>query len=215
MLKERFDCHACMYPVLASSARIFLLSAAFYFPEEVYAQATTGPMPSMRVLDSVYSVHGIQLGTPSHTVTWLRLEANLGKRWKHTDTFRLWEDTATIMHCPAVASFWFRGDQFIGVTYTLRKEEKTRAVFQELTRCYGPPRAGNVEGAFYWLGKRTYILYEDALPSTIVHVASLGMLNEQVIETAVRQDARKSLGWQPDSLGLPRQFPLSTEKKKK
>jgi hypothetical protein len=68
---------------------------------------------------------------------------------------------------------------------------------------------------WYWLGQRTYILYEDALPDVALHVASLGMLNEQVIETAVRREARQKLGWQPDSLGLPRQFLLPSGKTNK
>ena len=107
------------------------------------------------------------------------------------------------------------GGRFVGATYQLPQERKTRAIRQELIRRYGLPRPGNVANALYWLGQRTYILYEDALPNVTLHVASLAMLNEQVIETSVRQEARNSLGWQPDSLGLPRQFPLPADKKKK
>lgn len=140
--------------------------------------------------------------------------SGMGKRWKTTQVYVLppQADTMMLAHQPVHPEFWFRSGQFIGVTYQLKREQKSRTVLRELTRRYGPPRPGNVPGAQYWLGRRTYILYEDAVPDVVLHIASLDMLNEQVIETSVRQEARNSLGWQPDSLGLPRQFPLPTEK---
>ncbi|RSK43807.1 hypothetical protein [Hymenobacter rigui] len=140
-----------------------------------------------------------------------------GKRWKTSRVYGLLPqtDTVTLAGQPVHPEFWFRGGKFIGVTYRLRKEQKTRLILQDLTRRYGPPKPGNVAGMWYWLGQRTYILYEDALPDVSLHIASLDMLNEQVIETAVRQEARLQLGWQPDSLGLPRQFLLPGEKTKK
>lgn len=182
------------------------------------AQSTSGPMPALRQLDSAYAVHGVPFGTSESTVPSLQPQfSGIGKRWKTTRVYGLkpMADTATIAHQKVQPQFWFRGGKFIGVTYQLKKEQKTRVVLQALTRRYGPPKPGNVEGAFYWLGKRTYILYEDVLSDVTLHIASLGMLNEQVIETSVRQEARTFLGWQPDSLGLPRQFSLPTEKKKK
>jgi hypothetical protein len=187
-------------------------------PLSSQAQATTGPVSALRQLDSTYAVHGITFGTLEGTVTSLQPQfSGAGKRWKTTRVYGLkpQADTATLAHEKMQPEFWFRGGQFIGVTYQLKKEQKSRVILQALTQRYGPPKPGNVEGAFYWLGKRTYILYEDALPNVALHIASLGMLNEQVIETSVRQEARNSLGWQPDSLGLPRQFSLPTEKKKK
>ena len=76
---------------------------------------------------------------------------------------------------------------------------------------YGPSRRDSIDAnTEYWLGTRTFILYEPVNPKSkgyVLHVSSLAMLNEQVVETAVRQQARARLGWQPDSLGLPRQFP--------
>lgn len=84
-----------------------------------------------------------------------------------------------------------------------------------LTKRYGAPRPGNVAGQWYWLGRRTYILYEEGMPKTTVHIAGLDMLNEQLIETSVRQEARTALGWQPDSLGLARQFALPNGQKEK
>ncbi|WP_033369781.1 hypothetical protein [Hymenobacter norwichensis] len=182
------------------------------------AQTTSGSMPALQQLYSTYAVHGVPFGTSEGTVPSLQPQVSgIGKRWKITRVYGLISqaDTATFAHEKIRPQFWFRGGRFIGVTYQLKKEQKTRVILQALTRRYGPPKPGNVEGAFYWLGKRTYILYEDALPDVALHIASLGMLNEQVIETSVRQEARTSLGWQPDSLGLPRQFPLPTEKKKK
>lgn len=179
------------------------------------AQAS-GPMPSLSALDSAYTVHGIQLGAAEGSVPWLRPEVSgVGKRWQHTKLYAAKADTVTLRRQRARASFWFRGGRYVGATYQLPKaERKTRQVLQALTRCYGPPRPGNVPNSWYWLGRRTYILYEEGIPQTSVHVAGLGMLNEQVVETSVRQQARTALGWQPDSLGLPRQFDLPADKKK-
>ncbi|MBT9394536.1 hypothetical protein KLP40_15300 [Hymenobacter sp. NST-14] len=178
-------------------------------------QAQTGPMAALLALDAAYALHGIRFGTPEGTIVGLLPQfSGVGKRWQSSHVYSLTADTATIGRQPVKPELWFRGQRFVGATYMLTKQEqKTRLIRQELERHYGPPRPGNVPGAFYWLGQRTYILYEDALPGVAVHIASLDMLNEQVIETSVRQDARASLGWQPDSLGLPRQFPLPSEKK--
>lgn len=80
---------------------------------------------------------------------------------------------------------------------------------QQLTALYGPARPDTVPNSWYWLGQRSYILLEKTYPSGgQVVLASLAMLNEQVYETAVRARARRQLGWHPDSLGLPRQFPV-------
>lgn len=184
----------------------------------VCAQSTSGPMPALRPLDSVYAVHGVAFGTLEGTAANLRPQfSGTGKRWKTTRVYTLppQADTVTLAQQPVHPEFWFRGRRLVGTTYQLKGEQKTRSVLQALTQRYGTPRTGNVPGALYWLGKRTYILYEDALPDVTLHVASLGMLNEQVIETSVRQEARNFLGWQPDSLGLPRQFPLPSVKPKK
>lgn len=173
-----------------------------------------GPLP-LQSLEAAYAVHGVTFGAAEATIPYLRPQfSGTGKRWKISRVYGLLPtaDTVTMAGQPVRPEFWFRGGKFIGVTYQLKKEQKTRFVLQQLTRHYGPPRAGNVAGMWYWLGQRTYVLYEDALPDVTLHVASLDMLNEQVIETAVRQEARQRLGWQPDSLGLPRQFPLPGKK---
>jgi hypothetical protein len=170
------------------------------------AQSSAGSGPALRPLDSLYAVHGVAFGTAEGTVAGLRPQfSGTGKRWKTSRVYGLpaAADTLTLARQPVHPEFWFRGGKFVGVTYQLKKEQKTRVILQDLTRRYGPPKPGNVAGAWYWLGQRTYILYEDALPDVTLHVASLGMLNEQVIETSVRQEARTILGWQPDSLGLP------------
>ncbi|GAB2955753.1 hypothetical protein GCM10027048_22160 [Hymenobacter coalescens] len=180
------------------------------------AAAQTLATPGLAGLDSAYTVHGIRLGAAEGSVPWLRpTSSGFGKRWRHTRLYAPKADTVTLCRQRADASFWFRGGRYIGATYLLPKsEQKTRRVQQMLTRRYGPPRPANVPNTWYWLGRRTYILYEDGIPQPIVHVAGLGMLNEQVMETSVRQEARTALGWQPDSLGLPRQFDLPAAKKK-
>jgi hypothetical protein len=181
------------------------------------APAAQGPAsPGLAALDSAYAVHGIRLGAAEGSVPWLRpTMSGLGKRWQHTHLYAARPDTTFFSGQRAPASFWFRGGRYIGATYQLpRAERKSRQTPQLLTRRYGPPQAGAEPGTWFWLAGRTYILYEDALPVTVVHVAGLGMLNEQVVETAVRAQARARLGWQPDSLGLPRQFDLPADKKK-
>jgi hypothetical protein len=198
-------------------ALLGVLTAGLGLAAPVAAQDGRGAMPALQPLDSANVVHGIRLGAAEGRTAWLRPEfGGTGKRWRHTHTFAARADTVTLVGQPATASFWFRGGRYIGAVYQVKNEQKTRAVRQQLTRRYGPPRLGNVPNTWYWLGQRTYILYEDASPGpgAIVHVAGLAMLNEQVFETAVRQDARVALGWQPDSLGLPRQFPLPADKKK-
>lgn len=197
--------------------RILICLSLLLVANTISAQSASGPMPTLRALDSVYAVHGVAFGMPKEAVQLLSQFPGVGKRWKTTQVYTLppRADTVTLAHQLVHPEFWFRGGRFIGATYQLKQEQKSRLVLQELTRRYGPPRPSNVAGAYYWLGKRTYILYEDALPNVTLHIASLGMLNEQVIETSVRQEARNLLGWQPDSLGMPRQFPLPTDKKKK
>ncbi|MBO3270595.1 hypothetical protein J4D97_08050 [Hymenobacter defluvii] len=170
----------------------------------------------MHQLDSLYAVHGLMFGTAEGSAPSLQPQfSGIGKRWRTSHVYSLRTDTATLGPLPVRPEFWFRGGRFIGVTYQLPKESKTRAIRQQLVRRYGPPRTGNVMNSLYWLGERTYILYEDAVPNVTLHIASLDMLNEQVLETTVRQEARSFLGWQPDSLGLSRQFPLPSEKRKK
>jgi hypothetical protein len=183
-----------------------------------YAQGRVKEKPHLTLLDSAYAVHGVPFGAAEGTIPYLRPQfSGTGKRWKISRVYGLLPqaDTVTLARQLVHPEFWFRGGKFIGVTYQLRKEQKTRLILQELTHRYGPPSPGNVAGMWYWLGQRTYILYEDALPDVALHVASLDMLNEQVIETAVRREARQKLRWQPDSLGLPRQFPLPGEKTNK
>jgi len=77
-----------------------------------------------------------------------------------------------------------------------------------LTAQYGPARPDTLANSWYWLGQHSYIMLEKVdKKKGFLFIASLGMLNEQVHETAVRARARRLLGWHPDSLGLPRQYP--------
>lgn len=212
--KERFSYTPITLFSVSKSVVWGLLALPFFS----YAQNTAAVKTPLQVLDSTYAVHGVLFGVAEGTVANLRPQfSGTGKRWKTSRVYGLLPeaDTVTLASQPVHPAFWFRAGKFIGVTYQLKKEQKTRLVLQNLTRQYGPPKPGNVAGMWYWLGQRTYILYEDALPDVALHIASLGMLNEQVIETAVRQEARQRLGWQPDSLGLPRQFLLPGEKTKK
>lgn len=193
-----------------------LVLAGALLSADTAAQAGTGPMPGMQPLDVAYRVHGIPLGAAEGSVPWLRPGfGGVGKRWRHT---RLYDaarpDTLTLGGQRAEVSFWFRGGRYIGATYQLKDEPESRLIRTLLTRRYGPPRQAAEPDTWYWLGRRTYILYEDSYRTTIVHIASLAMLNEQVAETTVRQQARATLGWQPDSLGMPRQFDAPAAKKK-
>jgi hypothetical protein len=81
-------------------------------------------------------------------------------------------------------------------------------VLAYLTAQYGPARPDTLPDHWYWLGQQSYMLLERTTKNrAVLFVASLAMLNEQVYETTVRARARQLLHWQPDSLGLPRQFP--------
>ena len=200
---------------LLKSIRAWHTLVGIVLTSSTQAQTPIIPPSSLRQLDSVYAVHGIRFGTPEGVSGVQPQFSGVGKRWKTTHMYVLIADTTTLARQNVHPEFWFRGGRFIGATYQLKNEQKSRAVLQELTRHYGPSRSGNVKGAQYWLGQRTYILYEDIFREVALHIASLDMLNEQVIETSVRQEARATLGWKPDSLGLPRQFPLPTEKQKK
>lgn len=191
---------------------VFLLIIQFW-AEKAKAQVS-GPMQSMLRLDEAYAFNSIPFGSYLSDNQELKpLFSGVGKRWQVTKTYVIDGDTTTLAGRQLAPEYWFRLNLFIGVTFQIPNELKDRAVLTYLTRVYGPPRTGNVKGAYYWLGRRTYILYEDIdRKNTTVHIASLAMLNEQIIETLVRQEARMTLGWQPDSAGLPRQFPVKPKK---
>jgi hypothetical protein len=105
-------------------------------------------------------------------------------------------------------AYWFRANRFIGIDKRLASPEAITQAYQVLTAQYGPARPDTVPDSWYWLGQRSYILLEKTdKKHGSLFIASLGMLNEQVHETAVRARARQLLSWRPDSLGLPRQYP--------
>lgn len=137
------------------------------------------------------------------------IASGVGKRWRVTRLFERPANLTTIAGRQVPATYWFRNHRFIGVTIDIAKNQG-EATAAWLRSNYGPARPDSAAaGTEYWLGKRTYILFEPVYPKSKgweLHIASLAMLNEQVAETAVRHQARLSLGWRPDSLGLPRQY---------
>lgn len=173
--------------------------------------AQAAPSPSLAALDQANHFGGIVFGTLDTRVRGLvRTPSGIGKRWRTTKLFRRPSDTLTLAGLPIRPVYWFRNHRFIGADIDLTKDQAgTVRLF--LHRQYGrsqpDPAAAGTE---YWLGARTYLLFEPVYPASrgwVLHIASLAMLNEQVTETAVRRQARARLGWQPDSLGLPPQFP--------
>ncbi|MCI1186891.1 hypothetical protein MON38_05625 [Hymenobacter sp. DH14] len=171
----------------------------------------TAPAPGLGALDQANGFGGIPFGRLDTQVPGLVREASgIGKRWRTTKLFRRPADTLTLAGQSVHPMYWFRNHRFVGVNIDLPKAEGGR-VQNYLHQQYGPPQPDPaVAGSAYWLGARTYVLFEPVYPASkgwVLHIASLAMLNEQVTETAVRQQARATLGWQPDSLGLPPQFP--------
>lgn len=169
------------------------------------------PTAGIGKLDQENGFGGIAFGESDSQVSGLKpVAGGIGKRWQITKLFARPADTATIAGRQVYATYWFRNHRFVGVTIRIAKNQG-EATAAWLHRQYGAARRDSIAaGTEYWLGKRTYILLEPVYPKSQgweLHVASLAMLNEQVAETAVRQQARLSLGWRPDSLGLPRQYP--------
>jgi len=131
----------------------------------------------------------------------------VGKRWRTTRLYTIKGDTTRLGGVGKPTSYWFRQNRFIGVDLQLNSAEAVQRALAQLTRQYGPARPDTLPNHWYWLGRQSYLLLEqNGRQQGALFIASLGMLNEQVYETAVRARARR-LGWQPDSLGLPRQFP--------
>lgn len=135
--------------------------------------------------------------------------SGIGKRWRTTALYHRPGDTTQLGGLGAPDAYWFRANRFIGIDKQLASPAAIQQAYQLLTARYGPARADTVPDSWYWLGQRSYILLEKtAKKRGFLFIASLGMLNEQVQETAVRARARRLLGWRPDSLGLPRQYPV-------
>ncbi|OON67089.1 hypothetical protein [Hymenobacter sp. CRA2] len=172
------------------------------------AQEPGGPMPGMAAFDSAYQVGGIRFGTEPAPNRGLRpTGSGVGKRWKTTKLYQQGQDTL-IAGAPTRPTYWVRNGRFIGITCDYDRRISPELLLAALTKQFGPPRAGDGAGSYYWLGRRTYVLLEPLYPKgSAVHMASLDMLNEQVMETRVRQEARTTLGWKPDATGLPRQLP--------
>ena len=175
------------------------------------AQFATTPIPSPDVLDQENGFARIKFGSLDAQAPGLTPDfSGLGKRWRNTKLYHRLGDTTTLGGQAVTPAYWFRNHRFEGVTIEISLI-KAAAISAFLKLKYGPSWSdATISETEYWLGARSYILYERAYPKSRgyeLHIASLVMLNEQVLETAVRQQARVRLGWQPDSLGLPRQFP--------
>lgn len=175
------------------------------------AAQTPTAEPGIAALDQENGFGGIPFGTVDTQVPQLaHVPSGVGKRWRATKLFIRQADTSTVAGRVVAPTYWFRNHRFIGVTIDVPLAQAD-AVLAALSQKYGPSQRDTTAAeTHYWLGTRTYILFEHFYPKARawkLHISSLAMLNEQVLETAVRRQARAKLGWQPDSLGLPRQFP--------
>ena len=171
-----------------------------------------GPLPGMAVLDQENGFGGVSFGQSDAQVTGLQhTSSGIGKRWRTTKLFHRQPDTITVGAQAIKPVYWFRNHRFEGVTIDLPTPAQAEKVLAFMKHKYGPSQRDTMAAETeYWLGARTFMLYEPVYPKShgwVLHISSLAMLNEQVVETAVRRQARATLGWQPDSLGLPRQFP--------
>ncbi|MGI4761563.1 MAG: hypothetical protein ACRYF0_12695 [Janthinobacterium lividum] len=169
--------------------------------------ASQTPPPAFR-LDAASGVGGIRFDEPADPAAGLRpAPGGIGKRWRTTKLYQRPGDTTHFGGLPLPATYWFRQNRFAGVDVPLT-EAMLPQVLAYLTAHYGPARPDTLPNQWYWLGQHSYILLEHTTKKNgMLFMASLAMLNEQVYETAVRARARRVLHWQPDSLGLPRQFP--------
>jgi hypothetical protein len=165
------------------------------------------PQPAFR-LDAAGGVGGIRFGEPvAPTAGLLAAPGGIGKRWHTTKLYQRPGDTTRFGGLALPATYWFRQNRFTGIDVSLPAAMLPQ-VLASLTAQYGPARPDTLPDQWYWLGQHSYILLEHTTKKhAVLFMASLAMLNEQVYETAVRARARRVLHWQPDSLGLPRQFP--------
>jgi hypothetical protein len=170
-----------------------------------------GSEPTIELLDQEYGFGGVRFGAVDTQVPQLvHAPSGVGKRWRNTKLFVRQGDTCKLAGFAVAPTYWFRNHRFIGATIDVPLVQAGE-VMAALNKKYGPAQRDTAAAdTYYWLGKRTYILFEHFYPKARtwdLHIGSLAMLNEQVMETTVRRQARATLGWQPDSLGLPRQFP--------
>jgi hypothetical protein len=159
-------------------------------------------------LDTAGGVGGLRFGEPATAVAGLRpVPGGFGKRWRTTKLYQRPGDTTRFGGQLLPATYWFRQNRFVGVGVPFTSAMLPQ-LLASLTVQYGPARPDTLPNQWYWLGQHSYILLEQLTKKEgTLFVADLNMLNEQVYETAVRARARRVLHWQPDSLGLPRQWP--------
>ncbi|MVN76994.1 hypothetical protein GO988_11720 [Hymenobacter sp. HMF4947] len=163
--------------------------------------------PAATRLDVEGGVGGVRFGEPAtQIVGFARRFTGVGRRWRTTRLYSRPADTTQWHGVGPPTAYWFRQNRFIGVDIALTSAAAVQQTLQQLSALYGPARPDTLPNHWYWLGQRSYLLLElNGKKNGVLFVASLAMLNEQVYETAVRARARRQ-GWQPDSLGLPRQF---------
>lgn len=168
------------------------------------------PGPTFK-LDQQAGVGGVAFGrTAAEIPSFAAQFRKQGQPRLRTQLYKRRQDTTQLGLLGRPDSYWFRQGQFIGIDFSSCRKQAPAQALQALTARYGPPQADTLSGEFYWLGQRTFILLEPPKERggcTSVLIGSLAMLNELVVEASVRAQARQLLHWQPDSLGLPRQFP--------
>lgn len=137
-----------------------------------------------------------------------------GKPRMNTRIYRRLRDTVQLGGVGRPDSYWFRQSRFIGVDVFYGSRAAAEAALLLLTKKYGPAQSDSTKAGieYYWLGNSTFIMFtlraRGSGTGGYVMLGSLAMLNELVVETAVRTQARRQLGWHPDSLGLPKQLRL-------
>ena len=169
------------------------------------------PIPASR-LDQQAGAGGLHFGQTGATIPNFATQfRRQGKPRLHTQLYKRLRDTTQLGGLGRPDSYWFRQGQFVGIDFISCQKRAPEHALQLLTAQYGPPLADTLAGEFYWLGQRTFIMLD--LPPrrsiggcTSVLIGSLAMLNELVVESPVRARARQLLHWQPDSIGLPKQW---------
>ncbi|WP_231590738.1 hypothetical protein [Hymenobacter terrenus] len=195
-------------PLLRASRTALLLALAVL---PIAAMPTQSP-PTL-ALDETNGVGGLQFGARIEQIAgfdkkFVRIRG-IGKRWRTTHLYSRPGDTTTLAGVRVPLTYWFRLGRFIGVDATLKSPTAYTELLHHLSARYGSPRADTIPEQWHWLGHHSYLLLEKTGRRTgNIFAASLDMLNEQVYETALRARARRELGWRPDSVGLPHQFPV-------
>ena len=171
-------------------------------------------VPASLKLDQQPSAGGIGFGQTTVEISDFAAQfRKQGKPRLRTQLYKRLRDTTQLGSLGRPDSYWFRQGQFVGIDFISCRKQAPEQALHLLTARYGPPQADTLAGEFYWLGQRTFILLDTPrngrVGCTSVLIGSLAMLNELVVESAVRAQARRLLQWRPDSIGLPKQRAVS------